>query len=335
MALIKTIAEVQAVLPKLVSNLNKDSAMPNFDAVEEKYLVDIIGQELYADLQTKYDDNTLEDEEKVLLKHINLVTASYGFMEEQAATHVFFTDDGIRVSATSDMPKAVGWEYKALKTYLNDKALDGIEVLLKYLWKHKDDLPKWTASTEYKQFEKGLIRTGTDFSNQYTLYQPMRTFFLMKSTLDDVQDEYIESPLGSDLLEYFAELEAPTDEEISIIRKLKKALAFFTVKRYAEHHTVLFSASGFTVISMFGGDRETDDSGRAAAAKGDIEKQTKACEREGKNFMARAKNEIVKLSQKTGAPADFLTAFETSPLKKYVDPKDQTSGNEKRRFFRF
>jgi hypothetical protein len=59
MALIKTLNEVKAVLPKLVSNLADASLLPNFDTAEIKYLVPIVGMDLYTDFVTKYSDDPL------------------------------------------------------------------------------------------------------------------------------------------------------------------------------------------------------------------------------------------------------------------------------------
>lgn len=334
MALITQITEIKEVLPKLVSNLNATSLLPNFNAAEEKYLVPLIGDALYADLQTKYTGNTLSPAELILIKHIRLLTASYALMDEQAATHVFITDDGIRVAGTTDMQKAVGWEYKELKKYLKDRALDATEVLLKYLWKNKATLDLWTASDAYKQFESLLIRTGTDFSEHYMLYQPMRTFYAFKTILNDVQDEYVSSALGKDLLNYLKDVAAPSPEEKSIIRKLKKGLAFYTIYRAGEHFPVRFSDAGFTVVAD-GGDSEGETAGSVNATLQMIEIKMKACKREGQNFMARAKNELVKLRTATVAANAFTTAFDTGPLTKYISPEQQTSGNEKRKTFRF
>ncbi len=334
MALITTIAEIKAVLPRLVANTNATSLLPNFDAVEEKYLVPLIGNDLYTDLVGKYDGNTLDAAELLLVKHIRLMIAAQGFLDEQAATHVFFTDAGIRVAASGNLQKAVGWEYKELQRFLGTRVLDGMEVMLNYLWKNKADFPLWTDSAAYKRFESGLIRSATDFTEHYTLFQPMRTFYALKSLVDDVQDEYVATALGNDLVKYFATVEEPVEAEKSIIRKIKKAICFFTVLRATEHLPVRFGDNGFTVIAD-GGDRESDDSGRAAASMQLLQLKMKACEREGKNFAARAKYEIAQLRKEVGAPAGFVTAYDAGPLKTYLDPKDQTSGNEKHRFFRF
>lgn len=336
MALIKTIVEIKEVLPKLVSNLNSASLLPNFNAVEEKYLAPLIGDALYTDLQTKYDAVTLTADELILVKHIRLVIASYAFLDETAATHVFLTDQGVRVNSTGNMQKAVGWEYKELKKYLQDRALDGTEVLLKYMWKKKADLPLWTASTAYKQFEGLLIRTGTDFDDHYRLYQPMRTFYLIKHICKDAQKFYLISGLGASLVTYFLENEAPDEKETEILEEIKKALAFFTIKHTGDHYTVQFSENGFTIVNeAMGGDRESDASGRSAASVQLLDKKFKACDREGKNFILRAKRLLVEYRKSGTSAIEFNVAFDASKLYSYLDPKCKTSGNERRKIFRF
>jgi hypothetical protein len=333
--LTRTIAEIQEVLPKLISNLNSTSNLPNFDAVEQKYLTPLIGDALYDDLTTKYLASTLTDDEKILVKHMRLVTASYGLLDDLASTHVFLTDQGVRVNESSNMQKAVGWEYKELKKFLGDKALDGVEVLLGYMWKKKADLGLWTASDAYKQFNGLLIRNATDFNDQYRLYQPQRTFYAMKNILRDAQSFYIVSGFGEDLLTYFLGIAAPADDEKAILAQLKKGLAFMTVKHACEHLPVQFGETGFSTISaLTGGDRETDDSGRGPATVATIKMKMEVCDREGKNFLLKAKRLAVAF-YKDDASDEFKTALDAGPLKGYLDPSEKTSGNERRRIFRF
>lgn len=335
MALITTIDEIKEVLPKLVSNLNSTSLLPNFDAVEQKYIVPLIGNALYQDLTDRYKTDNLNNPEQQLVKHLRLIVAAYGFLDELPAAHVTLTDDGVRTMDTQAMPKAVGWEYKELKAFLQTRALDGTEVVLNYLWKNKSTFTLWADSDECKQFESLLIRTGTDFNEQYRLYQPMRTYYLLKSLTEDVQGYYLLSALGKDLLHYFIQLESPGEEEKAIIKYLKKGLAYLTVKFAAEHYNVRFNDGGFTVISTFGGDRDTDDSGRSTASAQQLQLKMNACRRDGESFIARAKSAIVKLRADSAVSADFIVAFDAGPLKSYIDPATKTKGNEKRKVFRF
>lgn len=335
MALITSINEIKEVIPRVVVNLDNSSLFSNFNAIEEKYLTPVIGDALYNDLLTKYAANNLSVAELTLVKHIRLMTAAHGLLDDMAANHVFYTSQGIRVHTTGNMQKAVGWEYKEFKVYLQTKTLDGLEVLLKYMWKNKATLALWTNSDEYKKFEGLLIKSGTDFNEQYTLHQPMRTFYRMISILKDAQKEYITSAIGEGLLKYLVTKATPDQKEKDIINELKKGLAFFTIKQACDHLPVQISDAGFTVVSeIMGGDRESDESGRSAADQKRIQRLKEACDRDGRRSIRSGKNLSVAF-YKDAASTDFKTAFEAGPLASYINPKDYKSGNEKRKFFRF
>lgn len=335
MALIKSISEVQDVLPQLVSNLNAQSNLPDFTAVEEKYLLPITGEELYEDLLNKYDNNTLSDDEEALVQQLRRLIAAQGYLDDLAATHVFITDTGVRVHSTDTLQKAASWEYKELRKFLENKVCDATEVLLSYLWRHKADLPLWTASDAYKSFEGLLIKTGVDFSEQYKLYQPMRNYYALKSLIRDQQDAYIVSGIGASLFDHLLKLAAPTAEERAIIKQLKKGLAFFTIKHAVDHYAVRYSDNGFTVVAPFGGDVESDNAGRAGASAAGLKRLKDACDRDGKNFVSAAKKLSIAYRSNSNSSADYRTAFDTGPLAKKATADAWTSGNEKRKIFRF
>lgn len=331
MALITTLQEIKDVLPNVVSNLNNDSLLPNFDAVEQKYLLPLTGKALLDDLTTKYNSNTLSAGEEVLVKHIRLVEIAFAYLSDMAAMHVFLTDSGVRTNTTSDMQKAVGWEYKALKNYFSDKAHDGVEILLNYLFVNKATYPLWTASEEYTQFESLLIKTGNEFTKYYTLYQPSRTFFSMKSLVADAQEDYLLSAIGENLLNYFLQMDNPDSDEKKIVKLLKKALAFFSVQRACEHYPVRFNENGFTLIASTE-DGETADMGRAPNALQIMLKiKMEACEREGKMAIAKAKNKCIEFRNNGISSAGFNTAFDLGPLfgKTGAITKDRKNGVHK------
>ena len=330
MALIKTIAEIKEVVPDLVININSSSLIGDVSATEEKHLVPLIGDALYNDIQTKFNAGTLSDAEKTLLRYMRLVIAPYALQAKQVFKHVFMTDQGIRVAASNNLQKAVGWEYKKLEDGLSYLAVDGKEALLKYMFRHKADLPLWTASDEYKQFEGLLIRTSSDFDGRKKLFQPTRTFFAMGPTIKKAQKFYLISGLGEDLLYYLVKVAAPATEEKAIIEELKDALAHFTVKHACEDFEVRFDENGFTITSqLMGGDQEGSNSGRTGASIQAIDRLQKACDRDGKNFMLSAKRLLVAYRKAITDTTDFTTAFDKGPLKTYCDPKDQDSWNRK------
>jgi hypothetical protein len=252
MALIKTINEVKAVLPKLVSNLSDASLLPNFDAAEIKYLVPIIGMNQYNDIVAKYsaDPQTLSAEEQKLLKHLQLLVTVNAFRDDMIINHVMWSDQGLRTITTQEMGKPVGWEFKELKNFFVNRASDAEEILLTYLWTNKASYALWTASDEYKQFTSLLIRTGTDFSAQFKLYQPMRTYYSLQSIVAEVQELYLQSAIGEDLLIYLRDKNAPSSDETTAIKLLKRSLALLSIKESYLKLSVRMSDAGFTTVGL-------------------------------------------------------------------------------------
>lgn len=334
MALIKTLAEIQAVLPKVASSLSNFSILNNFDRVENKHIIPLIGRTLYTALQTAYDDNTLSTEQAKLVKHIQLVSAAYAFYDEAALQLVTFGDTGIRKIVQGGTDRIYNWELVETKNSLLQAAYDGTEVLLNYLFDNKATYPNWTSSDQYKRISNLLIRNGTDLNDQRTVYQPQRSFFIMQAVMEDVQLLYIQDDIGKNLLTYLRDVAAPTDNEKECIALLKKALAFFTIEKACKNFSVSFTDNGFTLL----GERSVVQGDSGTMQPTDIsllEIKMDELHKDADAYLELAKNKLVALNASSGATAEFKAAFALSPLASYVDPASRTSGNEGRKIYSF
>jgi hypothetical protein len=333
MALIKTINEIKAVLPRAVSNLSATSLLPNFDRAERKYLVPIIGLDLYNDFTGKYNavPSTLDAGEVALLKHMQLVIAAYAFYDELAFTHALITDNGVRTANSQQLQKAVGWEYKDLKTALQNAAIDGIETLIQALVDSNNAL--WTGSAEYTAFKSLLINTGTEFNTIIALHQPLRTFWAIRTVVADAQENYLRNSIGPDLLEYLRDVAAPSDEETYIIKLLKKALANYTIKHACEQYSAQFDVNGFTVVSTVG-DQDGETAGRAGT-KDLLDLKMRACDRDGQAYLSKAMNELSLLHTAGTGTANFTAAYIAGPMASFKVASDRNRGNASRKLFRF
>lgn len=331
MALIKTITEIKAVLPRLVSNLSDTSTLPNFDRAEEKYLLPIIGRALYNDIKTKYNatPQTLSTDEQTLVKQMQLVVSAYALHDELAFTHTKITDTGVRRNNTNAQPAAYNWEYKELKNGLLDAAADGVEVLLSVLMAQAPAL--WTASDEYKEFAKLLIKTGIEFSSIERLQQPLRTYWMMKTVVQDAQQNYISNAIGPDLLEYLRDATSPTDEEKNILKLLKKALANYTIKHALARFATRFDSNGLSVIS---GDADNSETAGRKFDNSLLDMKMKEHDANGNSYLARAIYECYQWNSDTDAPAGFTAAYAKGPLESYKAPEDRDKGNASRKIFR-
>lgn len=338
MALTNTIAEVKAMLPNFVSNLSDIDSLPNFNAAEYKYLVPVTGVALFNDIHTKYNASSAmtADETNLLLK-MRLVAVAYAYHDGLILGHITLTDNGARKFNPNNTVPVAKWEYEKLERTLLAIAYDATEVLLRFLFEKKADFALWTASEEYTSFNALLIKTGTDFSDQYTLYQPMRSYFTIRNVVRDAQDLYLKEGLGEALLTHILGVAAPDAQLKPIVNKLKKALAFYSIKLCCQQYAVRFSHEGFTVLSGEGNFDSPDHSGRKSADPTDLDMKMNAAAKMGDTYLSQAQYDLTQYYIREDAPlasVDFKTAYDLGPLASYVDPAERTSGNETRKLFR-
>jgi hypothetical protein len=334
MAILKTIQEVKNLLPRLLSGLSNGALMPNVDRATEKYLVPVVGDALVTEIETAYNDNTLTTDQTRLLPKMQLVVISGAYLDELAFAHATITDNGVRTAQTQNMPRVYGWEYKELKEGLQLVSLDALDVLLQYLQNNKASFTTWTTSEAFKQFDALLIKTAMEFDNIHKLVQPFRTFYGLKSEMANVQEQYIIPSIGTELFDRLNSATDLSDPEKVIRKQLQKAIAFYTIKRACEHYAVRIDQNGFTVVAS--GDQEASTAGRTQAAPGLVKQKMDACDRDGGNWLAKARNQLATYSiyPDEPPPPAFMEAFAKSPLVKYVQPIDRTTGNERRKIFR-
>jgi len=332
MALTKTIAEIKEVLPKLYSTVSNTSTLPNTYRAEYKYIVPVIGTTLYNSLVTAYEANTLTVKQLQLVKHIRLASVAYATLDEIGLFVLTLQDSGAKKVQQGNTEPIRAWEVADLKTTLVNMATDGMELLITYLLDNKTDFAEWTSSDAYTKINMLLIKTGADLNEQYTIYQPQRSFFILKSLLYDVQFLYLYKTIGEELVVYLRDKVSPTTKEKACISLLKKALGYYTIAKACKNYSVSFSDNGFTIL----GDRNTLNGESTQPADKDLlQMKIKECESEGDSYINLANYELVALYSDTSVTNDYKTAFDKSPLKDYVQPVDRTSGNETRKIFRF
>lgn len=340
MALIKTIAEIRKVIPRL-SNLSNNASLPNVDKAGLMWIRPIIGLELYDHLDAKYNGpGPLDANEEKLLNKIHLPLAAYTLLDDLPFLHTTITDNGIRTAQTDNFTAAHRWEFNVLRGALANYAADGVDLLLQYLYKQKDAWPQWTNSDEYKEIDGFLIKTGNDFKKHYPLVQPLRTFWALKPVIEDVEENYFATSLGRDLFAWVKKqpeiIITGDGGEVDVVKFLKKACAHLTIKHAIDTMAVRFDQNGFTVLA--GGMPDDENAGKVAAVRAELLKKQEAANREGQNYLSKSMNYLVGIANgvyNNDWGNDFTTAFEHSPLKTDPESKPLTNGNERRRFIRF
>lgn len=336
MALIRTATEAKAALPRVLSNLGNTANLPDFQAAEVKYLVPLIGYTLYSNIEGAINATPAEDigeDKTALLPYLRRVVAFFAYLDDMGTDNAKITDNGIRTTESANLPRVFGWQYKELKNTLQAKAYDAVEVMLRYLFENKDKFPEWVSSSEYEKINQLLIKTGTDFDNHYRLYQPMCTFYSLRVLVEEVQEDFIKPAIGEDLLEYFVEEASLDDDEKKVLKLLKKAMAYLTIKKAAQHYSVRFDGNGFTITT---GDVENGETaGRNQADLPIFEMKIKACEADAQTYLVKAKKELAALRANSASEA-FVLAYDAGPMADFDSTAaERDRKNDVRKGFRF
>lgn len=338
MPLITQISEIRAKVPRL-SNLSNNANLPDISKAQRKYINPLLGNDFLNDLQTKYTNNTLSLSETELVSFIQSPLAAFAMLDDLAFIQSMITDNGLRTTETQSQKAAHRWEYLEVKNSLNDIAVDGVEVLLNYLYENKADYALWTNSNEYKDFNAFLIRSGDDFNKHYRLYQPNYTYWLLRPVITDVEELYIAPVLGRDLFNWIKEQQeiiiTAEGGQVDVKKLLKKSVANFTIKQapFAK-----FGPNGFTV-PFAGGDK--DDSRYSDQQNADhiaIEQHRYNANREGQNYLTKCSKYLQgifngEFNEDFGD--DFNIAFTSSPLNITSDEQVYEDYNKGKKGFYF
>lgn len=328
MALIKTIQEIKSVLR--ISSLDDDMSLPDIDQSQTKHIIPAIGKEIVTEITGIYEAGNGSELQQQLIKTIQKPLAAFAYLDDIGLIHATITDRGVARITTAEMPAAFRWEFNEVKAALEDKALTGMEQLLEFLEDNKDEFTTWANSAAYKQYHKFLIKTGTEFNEYYSLYQPLRTFQALRPVIALVEDMYLTQSLG-DYLQTLKDKAAPTDDELFVMDMLKKSEAYLSIKHAIETLPVRISDTGFTVTAMRGTDKDAFETDRQPATDNLMSIKMDAADRDGQNYLFKA----VKYLNMNASATVFPEWFTGDKYKNPATTATPTRGNESRNIFRF
>lgn len=322
MALIKTIAEVKAVLR--ISSLDDYSSIPDMDEAAEKHIIPKIGVSLYNVLDTKYNANTLSAIEAKLLAKIQKPLVAYAYHDNLSLQHAMITDAGVRRTTTDNMPAAYRWEYDGVKDALAEKAATGMESLLQFLDTNKDQFSNWTSSTQFTKRSRMLVKSGLEFSDYYKIHQPYRTYESLLPIMDDVERLYFFPTIGEAFYRELIAKPSPTDNEKEVIELLKKSITHFAIHHGFEKLTVRMTQDGPTVY-----DRSPDRLEKDSQPAPDLMSFTmKATNRDANTYLAKAKAILNERASATVFPTYFTSSY-------YQKPVERQDPNSRRKIYTF
>lgn len=319
MALIKNIDTLKQFVK--VNFTNQTSQMPDIQGCENRYIIPLIGSEIYADMQALADANNVADP---LLKLLRAAIAPLTYYKDLPVIHLQIGDKGINTFVSENVKSAARWEFNSLRDYFAEEGSTALEVLIQYLYDNKADL-EWAIPDEYKN----VFLTGKEFSAYFPLYQPYRTFEFLRTCCRTAEEEFIRPNLGDDVFEDLRDNYATTEDSRikNIIKLLKKATAFQTVKLACDLLPVKYGGSGFTVVLSGYGSESANPSDNSATPE-QIILLRKQCETNAESYMQQLRTYM-----NANASSEFFPDYFNSTLYKSPTTEKPKSINESTKSF--
>lgn len=330
MALITTKEELNKYLPVAYANLA--AQMPRFEEAEERFLVQVIGEELYGVLNDNYGSEEITPRLTKLLGYCQAVIAPMAYVMNIPFLQALITDNGILVTQSENSRKAFRWEYNAVVDALQEKGYSALESLIIFLTEYRVDYSEWDSSPYNDATEFALIRNGRELRKSYpSLTQPHRLFLLMKPLFLEVGELFIKPNISD---EYYDALNAriisdeTTDADKAVLNLLQMAATRMAMKKAAISMSVKFTDMGVTILQAHS---LSDHAASGSVDAGDNRLMKFADENEtsAKALMEK----IISYMNKTASETAFAEFFISSLYKDPSVAKTANFKNDQRKGF--
>jgi hypothetical protein len=308
MALVTTLQQVKDAGLKIMFTNNMNT-LADMSAAERRFILPITGADLLRTLQK----TPLDPKYSELVSVAQRAIAHLAYWLDLPTLQVQIADNGLSSFANTNRQAAHRWEYKEVQEMLESKGCEALEELLELLHANSTELG-WQAPQAYQSF----FITGKDFAGYFNLYEPYRTFELLRPVVKQVEDQFIIATTGEDLYQALLALAAPEGLEKQAITLIKKALAQLTIKTAIEVLPVKISSGGFTVLLSHS--NEIPNGTEEQAPTSLMSLTYKSCERSGNTYLSQLKQLLDSKASADVFPAYFNSELYTPTVAPAQDP---------------
>lgn len=229
---------------------------PGIRQAIEKFVLPYIGEDLYDDLATKFQAGTaLTDEQAKTLELLQDCVAYYTAYHVMPERNAFFSSLGVtQHTPTEGSGQPVnqwGWKAKRWSALENGDAF--LDKLLSYLEKQVKagvayfDL--WKDSAAYKVKTSSFFRHTSELDEYLNIQGSRRSFVSLIKYMREVEEDVILPLLCQDTFDALLGASL-SDEQTTLLGKVKKAVAFLGLSAAMPHHRIVIDGDGFRVVSQ-------------------------------------------------------------------------------------
>ena len=258
MSLFTDTADLKTVISRINKNYPAEDLLVYVGQAEEKYIIPIIGQDLFDELNTAFA-GTPSASEEALIKKLQLAIGYYAVLDAIPFLQVLIGKGGINEGNSQNSTQARQFAINNLMKACAENADLFLDKALEHLEKNKDDFPTWTASDEYTISKSSFINTTAEFQAKVNINNSRRAFLAIRPHITSVEEEYILPALGQDQYDMIKNHildDSLSVEEKLLLEKIRRVVAFYAIWEAIPHLAISITGMGIKVLSENDGIRQ-------------------------------------------------------------------------------
>jgi len=301
----------------LLSYIGTTPQLPNMRRAESE-LKKVLTPEVFDEVLERIAANE-PNELDIICQDFVANYAYYLALPDMAAQ---ITDAGLRVAVTENMPSAAKWQFNEKREKLSEAALIAMDDLIAYMMANNiaEAAGGWNSSEH-------CFMNGQEFAKFYPLQRPWATFQFLKPVIEGVERTIIHATIGEAFYKQLLGASFYTNEadtHYSLVKDIRRAVAHVTIARAVDQLSCRLTAEGFTVSY------NKPDSPRSGDINADAQRLSMtraAAEKEGMDFLTKAKKYLDKNAAAAGPFADYhASEFYTDPTLTNTSPNATRNG---------
>lgn len=224
---------------KVNANLTYENMQSDLAAAERKLLKPILGAAQLDALSTTTED-------LIIQTAINLAEeaiCNYGYYLSLPVGTVNISDAGIMVPSFSDASPISDKQYKELQRHFKSMGHEAFDELLDHMEANADLFTAWTESDNYSEYKDLLVHNTKTFDKFFYIFNSRQTFIALRPTQLIVEDQFIDTPIGSTLLSALKS-DQENENRIAVKELLQKSIVAFTIMKTVDNGMFVFDAQG-------------------------------------------------------------------------------------------
>jgi hypothetical protein len=220
--------EFKKFLPVNVT-LSFRSIAPAIALCERKYLIPLLGNELFSKLAKHYSETEQPEECPLqeLLTLCQFALIRLEFWQEYDILSINLSDKGAADNAGEN--RLYRYQAEALKDNLKNEGFDQLDAILEFCEQNPKSFPEFSKSPCYLATENSFIKNTKDFNAIYYINSSRLVFLKMKYFVTSVEELQLRHHLGDAFCSELLGADSANEKYSRILSGIKKFIVFMAI----------------------------------------------------------------------------------------------------------